>query len=371
MFTPARLLMISTATLTLTACSQPFDIDLRSLGNGFDTSDAVTNLPPRPQADHRGVISYPNYQVAVARRGDTVADVAARVGIPSVELARHNGMKIDTPLNAGQTVALPSRVAEPANGVTRPDDITVTPLENSAQPTFQTGSEPLRHKVQAGETAFGIARRYGIPAKSLAEWNGLNDKMTIRTGQVLLIPVAGMTAGAALTPATATNPGQGSPTPTPPSSIKPLPSTVPAPVADPTPVPATAAPQPAPKPKTTSASASSAKMTMPVNGSIIRAYSKGKNDGIDIAAAAGSPVKAAQSGTVAAVTENTNGAKIVVIKHSGGVLTVYVNVTDLKVKKGSSVSRGQTIAKVAKGNPASLHFEVRKGLESVDPAGYL
>ncbi len=52
------------------------------LGNGFDTTDAVRQkTEDRPAADARGIISYPGYQVAVARRGDTVASVATRVGL--------------------------------------------------------------------------------------------------------------------------------------------------------------------------------------------------------------------------------------------------------------------------------------------------
>ena len=56
---------------------------------------------------------------------------------------------------------------------------------------------------------------------------------------------------------------------------------------------------------------------------------------------------------------------------SGNLLTVYANIKDLKVKKGDSVSRGQTIAAVRGGNPSFLHFEVREGFESVDPTPYV
>jgi len=71
------------------------------------------------------------------------------------------------------------------------------------------------------------------------------------------------------------------------------------------------------------------------------------------------------------VTNNTSGVAIVVIKHSDGLLTVYTNIDDLSVSKGDTVSRGQTIGKVRAGDPSFLHFEVREGLQSVDPTGYL
>ena len=110
---------------------------------------------------------------------------------------------------------------------------------------------------------------------------------------------------------------------------------------------------------------------MPAAGSVIRGYVKKKNDGIDIGAAAGSAVKAADDGTVAAITQDTEQVPIVVVRHADGLLTVYANITGITVKKGDKVSRGQTIAKVRDGNPSFVHFEVRKGFDSVDPLPYL
>jgi len=110
---------------------------------------------------------------------------------------------------------------------------------------------------------------------------------------------------------------------------------------------------------------------MPVDGRIIRAYAPGRNDGIGIAASAGSTVRAAQTGTVAAVTTTTTGVNILVLSHADNLLTVYANIDTLAVQKGARVSRGQSIAKVAAGDPSFLHFEVRNGQDSVDPMRYL
>jgi murein DD-endopeptidase MepM/ murein hydrolase activator NlpD len=110
---------------------------------------------------------------------------------------------------------------------------------------------------------------------------------------------------------------------------------------------------------------------MPVSGKIIRAYDKKKNQGIDISAAAGSAVKAAEAGTVAAVTKDTDQVTIVVIRHADSLLTVYAGIDGLKVKKGDKVSRGQTIGAVRAADPSFLHFEVRKGVDSLDPMSFL
>lgn len=371
--------------LALSACENGFDFDLRDLGNGFDTSDAARNATAnRPQADNRGVISYPNYQVAVAKRGDSVADVARRVGLTPNDLARHNGLKIDQPLRDGEVLALPRRVAEPSAatgavtaGPLTPGAVDITTLAGDAinrattakpghatTPQAAKGVEPIRHKVERGETAFTISRLYNVSVRALAEWNGLGADLAVREGQFLLIPVVIDSAKPQRTAAVATTtiPGAGSPTPEPPSAATPLPN------------PSAAKPANAPKPATPPSpklGGGGGKMAMPVAGSIIREFSKGKSDGIDIAAPAGTSVVAAADGTVAAVTRDTDQVPILVLRHPNNLLTVYAGVDGLKVKKGDSVKRGQRIAVVRKSNPSFLHFEVRKGLESVDPMRFI
>lgn len=371
----------------LAACSEPLDLDMRGMMNGgFNTADAArAAIQPRPEPDNRGVISYPNYQVAVAQRGDTLATLAARVGLPAEELARYNGVQTGDTLRAGEIIALPRRVAEPspATGavttgpIQPPASVDITSLANDAiersaptpaaqRPAPQVGTEPIRHQVKRGETAFTISRLYNVSVRSLAEWNGLDSNFTLREGQYLLIPVV---TQAEAPPETATvEPGRGSPTPEPPSASLPLPAE--------TPAPAAATPAPAAEPVAnvgtqTAASASSAAMAFPVQGSIIREYSKGRNDGIDIGASVGTTVKAAASGQVAAITRNTDGINILVIRHPDNLLTVYTHVDAITVAKGDAVSRGQSIAKVADFEPARVHFEVRKGFDSVDPMEYL
>lgn len=379
-----RALLCGTALFTLSACEDGFDLDMRGgLGNKFDTTDAAINATQaRPSPDANGVITYPNYQVAVAQRGDTVADVAARVGADAAELARYNGLSSDTKLRKDEVLALKSPVnslgaVTPTASSTAPGAVDITalaqgaidssPVATSALPAATAaGPEPVRHRVERGETAFTIARLYNVSVRSLADWNGLGSDFAVREGQYLLIPVAQEQANAAGAPLAATTiPGAGTPTPTPPSAAKPLPqeeTTVAAAPVDAPPAPVLAKPTQASKP---------AEMAFPVQGPIVREYSKGKNDGIGIGASAGTSVKAAASGTVAAITENTDNLPIIVVKHPNNLLTVYANVDGLKVKKGDSVSRGQQIASVRAGSSDFLHFEVRKGFDSVDPLPFL
>ena len=368
-------LMLGSA-LALSACnsSGPLDWDLRSRDSTTDAARQAT--ANRPSADQRGIISYPDYQVAIAQRGDTVASVAARIGIPPAELASNNALQATDPLRQGEVLLLPRRVAAAAPGgfgaPSAPVDVSAIattaldrlgPSPSTAAP-IANGSEPVRHKVARGETAFTIARTYNVSAKALAEWNGLGADLGVREGQTLIIPVAN--GPAPVLEPVVTQPGSGSPTPEPPSAKTPLPDEKITPAAQ--------------KPKETPASpdlgadrtkASSAKFVMPVQGNIIRAYAKNKNEGIDIAASAGAPVKAAAGGTIAAITKDTDQVPIVVIRHAEGLLTVYAGLDGLKINKGDPVSAGQTIGVVRQANPSFVHFEVRRGVESLDPSGFL
>jgi murein DD-endopeptidase MepM/ murein hydrolase activator NlpD len=391
-------LIMTVAALALTACNGGMDWDLRQ-GGVLNTTGAARNATAsRPQPDNRGVISYPGYQVAVAQRGDTVASVASRLAIDAGALARYNALQPQDPLRAGEVLALPTRIAggtTPAMGTgvagsgpvltgntigapgsTGASPVNVTTIATTAidraspqgtapAPTpAAAGPQPAQHKVARGETAFTIARQYNVSAKALAEWNGLGPDMGVREGQMLMIPVA---SAEAPTPVSAeTAPGQGSPTPLPPSASDPLPDEQ-----------VTAASE---KPKDTPTSpdlatertgASASKFAMPVGGSIIRSFGPPKSLGIDISASAGASVAAADSGTVAAVTKDTDGTAIVIIRHADNVLTVYGGVDQITVKKGDKLARGAAFAKVRGAAQPFLHFEVRKGMDAVDPMAYL
>jgi murein DD-endopeptidase MepM/ murein hydrolase activator NlpD len=370
-----RLVAFLAIGTALSGClSGPLDYDLRGkLGGPLDTSQAALDAAKnKPQPDARGVISYPTYQVAVARRGDTVTSLSNRVGLPPVEVANFNTLELDTPLSEGQIIALPRRVetTTETSAITPAASVDVATLAGDAidrapsNPTAITrtpgGVEPIRHRVARGETAFTIARAYNVSPRALAQWNNLDKSFSVREGQYLLIPPTAQPQAEA----PVSQPGDGSQTPTPPSASKPLPKETPA-----------AATQGAEtKPVANigqAASTSNAKMVMPVAGSIIREYVKGKNEGIDISSSSGAPGKAAASGKVASVSATAEGVKFLLIRHPGDLITVYTHVADISVKKGDAVSRGQSIARVANGSPSFLHFEVRKGFESTDPMPYL
>ena len=379
----ARMSVGLVAIVALSGCVsqiRDMDWDLRP-SDRFNTSESArAATAARPAPDARGVISYPGYQVVVAERGDRVSDIAGRLGMDAGALARHNALQPDTVLRGGELLVLPTRIAD--TGISS-GPITATPLT----PALPAQPEPTRHTVRRGETAFTIARLYNVSPRALADWNGLPADMSVREGQILVIPLAQAavvgepldatpTALVPTTPAgeaptaasqepTVAAPGTGTATPVPPSASTPLPPTEPAQAGTaagtPTEPVANMAPQRTETPR----------LSMPVDGRIIRAYARGSNDGIGIGAAAGTPVRAAAAGTVAAITQNTGQVPIMVIRHDNNLLTVYANIDGIAVARGDRVTRGQTIATVRQGDPSFLHFEVREGLESVDPLPYL
>lgn len=416
-----RSLGLTTALVTLAACTngggggsmRDFDWDLRG-GTGLDTTGAAQQASAmRPAPDGRGVISYPGYQVALAQRGDTVGSVAARVGLSPAELAGYNAIAPNAPLREGEVLALPRRVdamagsplaapgatigggnvaaaplapvAPAAAGRVDVSSIATTALDRvetaapaaAAAPVAAApaqaglgGMAPTRHQVKRGETAFTIARAYNVAPRALADWNGLGPDLAVREGQYLMIPTpsgapAATVAAAAPLAEPVTAPGEGTPTPPPPSASKPLPAENP-----PTQAEVEKAKPASPDMAEQRTEASSSQFAMPVQGSIIRGYDK-KSNGIDIGAPAGTAVKAAAAGTVAAITMDTEQTPIIVIRHDGGLLTVYAGVAGITVKKGDAVTKGQTIANVRSGSPSFLHFEVRRGVDSTDPMPFL
>jgi murein DD-endopeptidase MepM/ murein hydrolase activator NlpD len=117
----------------------------------------------------------------------------------------------------------------------------------------------------------------------------------------------------------------------------------------------------------------------PVRGKVITSYgakTNGKaNDGINLAVPEGTPVKAAEDGVVAYSGNELKGyGNLVLVRHTNGYVTAYAHASELMVKRGDTIKRGQIIAKSGQsgevGSP-QLHFEIRKGSSPVDPLQFL
>jgi len=239
--------------------------------------------------------------------------------------------------------------------------------------TILTLPQERFHTVQAGDTLYSVSRRYGVEVSTLASLNHLAAPYAIRSGETLFLPPqAAPVERVALVPPT--QPSQ---------SAVPSPPLVPAPpsVAEtpPAPKPVPSQPQVKFEPPPVAKPGAGRIFAWPLEGRVIESYgtapSGTHNDGINIAARMGEPVRAAEAGKVAYAGNELRGyGNLVLIKHSGGYMTAYAHNSKLLVKRGQLVTRGQEIAKAgATGtvNAPQLHFEIRQGTHALDPANYL
>jgi lipoprotein NlpD len=258
----------------------------------------------------------------------------------------------------------------------------------SAPRTPETRSE--FYTVRQGDTLYSIALDQGLDYKELAAWNGV-DPARIRVGQQLrLTPPASAAVAAPLMTAPGAveaRPLEGAPpvTGAPDTSTKSQPQGVRIPYSDQvyaqlSKTETTAAlkpetsPEPKPESKVTAQSGDDLDWAWPTAGKVIAGFNDSTSKGIVIAGKLGQPIQASAPGRVIFSGTGIRGfGKLIVIKHNNTFLSVYAHNSELLVKEGQTVARGQKIAEM--GNTDSdrvkLHFEIRRMGKPVDPARLL
>jgi len=282
--------------------------------------------------------------------------------------------------------------AKPATGiVTAP-----APRPGEARPEFYT--------VRKGDTLYSIALDQGLDYRDLAQWNGITDPAVISVGQSLRLtaPVAIAAAATATTAPLQTAPGvqarplgetpidSGTAAALPPAAIvsPPVvasgavvsqPRAVRAPYSDQTfaqlsgakPVPV---PKPDPRPAT-GEGGETVNWGWPWSGKIINSFNESATlKGIAIAGKLGQPVVASAAGRVIFSGMGIRGfGKLIVIKHNNTFLSVYGHNSELLVKEGQNVAKGQKIAEMGSTDTdqVKLHFEIRRLGKPVDPVKLL
>jgi septal ring factor EnvC (AmiA/AmiB activator) len=104
-----------------------------------------------------------------------------------------------------------------------------------------------------------------------------------------------------------------------------------------------------------------------------RAASGSTANGIAIVAAEGSPVSAVHEGVVAFADTFGGFGNLVILDHGSQGFSLYGDLLEMSVKKGTRVERGQTVGTVgpAPAGPPELYFELRIDGQSVDPLQWL
>jgi murein DD-endopeptidase MepM/ murein hydrolase activator NlpD len=299
---------------------------------------------------------------------DTLEILARRYSVTPAAILQANGYKGPRALSPGQQLIIP-----------RPAAVAAAPAMSApvSRPVASVAASSSVHIVNHGDTLMGIARRNRISVGELARANGLQPGAQLKIGMKLNVPVRASAAAAPLAqPAVA----QAAPISTTPvtrlAAVAPDPQQK-ARLAQTTAVeeaPAAEAPI-----KAAEATGALPTFRWPVRGKVITSYgakTNGKsNDGINLAVPEGTPVKAAEDGVVAYSGNELKGyGNLVLVRHSNGYVTAYAHASELLVKRGDTIKRGQVIAKSGQSGEVSspqLHFEIRKGSSPVDPLQFL
>jgi murein DD-endopeptidase MepM/ murein hydrolase activator NlpD len=323
--------------------------------------------------------------VIFAQRGDTVDGIAQRYGMSAYEIIEANGLSAPYRLTRGQRLILPPSAV---------------------------------HVVAFGDTISSIARSYGVSREAIIGANDLFAPDTLQPGQRIAIPFAGQatrTASRKVAPVrtvTISAPVKVEPLTAPPRSVPMRPIADPRldggryyalgqprmkPVFDgqggpdnfdPPAVELDAAYEPKTRTKKASPTKTaelevpveaSGKFIWPVRGKVISGFGRrgtgAHNDGINILAEPGSPVKAADGGVVVyAGNELAGYGNLLLVRHPSGFVTAYAHNKKILVERGDAVKQGETVALVGSTGDVDrpqLHFEIRKGDRAVDPKNYL
>jgi murein DD-endopeptidase MepM/ murein hydrolase activator NlpD len=318
--------------------------------------------PSRVHVSMMGTQAHGDTTTFTARSGDNVYKIAQYLGIDTRALIDRNNLSPPYALAPGQLLRVPP---------------------------------PETVRAQDGDTLFSIARSYGADQSEIVKLNNLSPPYQLTPGQEIKLPTT-TTSKSAITATTEDAPAienapvvaqdltkpivikqeemdlpKGATQAKPEQKLgKPVSETKLASIEKPAPA------KPSPKvPLGTGVPT----FSWPVNGSTLSDYGAkagGRhNDGINIGAPLGTPVRTAAAGDVVYTGDTIAGfGNLILIRHSGGYATAYAHLQKVLVKQGDHVSSGQSIAQIGKtGNVSSpqLHFEIRKGTQAVNPKPYL
>ena len=297
--------------------------------------------------------------------------------LPELPSLPNLSLKRETPAPLIIAPLRETRVAIPASGriTVQPNDTVyglaaryrVTPqsiiTDNDLKSPYQLeiGQElllvpPLTHAVTSGDTIYSLSQRYAVSQYQIATLNELSEPYELTNGQVLTLPdTQDFTV---LDGVSVENTPRDNQVSTPRQTATP-----------------TASAPRKPAKRIVAPSLNGAGFTWPLSGEIITEFgpvAKGvHNDGVNIAAAAGSPVTVSAPGTVAYIGRDLKTfGTLVLVKHEGGLITAYAHLDGLSVTEGQVLDAGALVGQVGmtgRVTSPQLHFEIRKSRTPVNP----
>ncbi len=289
----------------------------RSSAGGYGGDSGYVNQTPMPAPTRSSGGTY------VVRPGVTLYQVSRETDIPLRSLIDANNLQPPYALKSGQRLIIPTA---------------------------------RFHVVQRGDTVYSISRAYGVDMATLTRTNRIQAPYRIKLGEKLQLPSRVNSQVASNDDA----PPRAVPIGRPGTSYT---------TSGATPV-STQPKGPLPQPPTLAGD-----FVWPAQGKIISTFGEKENglhnDGINIAVASGTPVRAAQNGVVAYAGNELKGyGNLLLVRHANGWMTAYAHNSKLLVRRGDTVTKGETISLAGStGSVTSpqVHFEIRKGAKAVDP----
>jgi murein DD-endopeptidase MepM/ murein hydrolase activator NlpD len=344
----------------------------RGMGSYEPNSEVTGSIAPPPPT-----YSWEGGTPIVVEPGESLETMSRRYSVPVSAIMQANNITNPTAIHPGEHLVIPRLKSAAGYMPARPASTAAVmpPMGPVGSPKMALAPTSGMHVVAPGETLHSIARAYGKPVMVLAKANNIPPDTMVRVGERIIIPDI--------------QPGQaGLAAPRVQASAAPAPAPIPAPayasaesphsarVAVPE---SAAATEQQSAVKTAEPAGSLPSFRWPARGRVIAGFGPSpnglQNDGINVAVPEGTPIKAADDGVVAYAGNELKGyGNLVLIKHSNGFVTAYAHASEILVKRGDTVKRGEVIAKSGQtGSVTSpqLHFEIRKGSTPVDPSQYL
>ncbi|MEH6757242.1 MAG: M23 family metallopeptidase [Parasphingorhabdus sp.] len=350
-----RKIAIFCLVLCLSACippgrdySWPQNEAVNSASPKLETDNSIFGQKPgdvplatwveRPVTPNAVTINNSTY---VVQSGDTLRGIANRTGASSQIIAATNHLTAPYVIQPGQRLKI-------------------------------TGGR--YHKVGSGETGIAIARAYRVSWRDVIAFNGLEDPFVLRVGQKLLLPAALLAESSNMTieqRAAAFDVDIDDIV----TGSEPALANSGAPVSDwrkavtSTKIPVAAAPP----------VGFSGQFVWPIDGKLLSSFgSKGGgkvNDGLNIAVAKGTPIRASADGVVAYSGDEIGVfGGLILLNHGEGWVTAYGHADKLDVTRGQKVTAGDIIGVAGDSGyvqEPQLHFEIRKDRKPVNPASHL
>lgn len=331
----------------------------------------------------------PTSRQYIVQKGDTLYGISRMHNVDVSELTRINNLSPPYAVQAGQPLRLPGGGDRSAGNVAVAD----ASAASSASAGPVVGTAPVkqvsRGSIQASELPppGGPSAASPAPAPSSSSASAGIVAAPLPGSKPSVAQDSGGGSGGGVTyqpgqaPTSLRVPSQkpvvtaeAVPAPAPHVADAPAPTPQAAPQPQPAPQPEVAA-APPPKAEPAPAARSSGRYLWPVKGKLISSFGPKPdglhNDGLNIAAAKGTPVVAADNGVVAYAGNELRGfGNLLLVKHPDGFITAYAHLDRIDVERGATVRRGQAIGTVGQtGSVTSpqLHFELRKGSQAVDP----